>query len=404
MSYSELRTKDAKGKERFWIIELSDLSITTYWGMVGGHTQKSEKKLCDAKKAKTEADKLYRTKLNHGYIEYNTSVDSSDVDESDSSIETLTPKSLLYDNFLPMLANKYQDHKSKVTFPCYVQPKLDGVRCVGRYNINDNTIILKSRNNIEFLFFDKIKQDVIKLIQEIQNKTKYPIENIYIDGEIYNKNLKFQDLNGYCNTTLESSFNSIPEDHIRNIKYNIFDIYLKDNPDMTFENRYKMLKSAYKECEHDYLTLVETIKVDSHDKIDEELERYILDSYEGIIIRNINGKYKIKSRTFDLLKYKKFFDNEYEVVNAITSDSGKEEGCIIFVLKDPNSNPDLSSKSSTFKCRPSDTYEARKEMWEDYKKNPTKYIGKKYTIRYQETYPNGKPRFPVGVGFRCDMN
>ena len=30
----------------------------------------------------------------------------------------------------PMLAHKYKDKMDKVTFPCFWQPKLDGIRCV----------------------------------------------------------------------------------------------------------------------------------------------------------------------------------------------------------------------------------------------------------------------------------
>ena len=32
--------------------------------------------------------------------------------------------------FKPMLANKWEDRKDKVTYPLYSQPKLDGIRCI----------------------------------------------------------------------------------------------------------------------------------------------------------------------------------------------------------------------------------------------------------------------------------
>ena len=87
---------------------------------------------------------------------------------------------------------------------------------------------------------------------------------------------------------------------------------------------------------------------------------------------------------------------EFTIVGAKTPPNGKEEGCIIWVLKAPNSD-------ETFTCRPRDTYESRKEDWVQYIENPKAFIGQSYTVRYQETYDNGIPRFPVGIAIREDI-
>ena len=115
------------------------------------------------------------------------------------------------------------------------------------------------------------------------------------------------------------------------------------------------------------------------------------------MIRNIQSPYKLKDRSNDLLKYKNFKDTEFIIVGAKCPSNGKEEGCIIWVLRSPESE-------ITFTCRPRDTYEARKADWIEYNKNPQKFIGRQYTVRFQETYDNGVPRFPAGIAIRYDLD
>ena len=74
----------------------------------------------------------------------------------------------------PMLAHKY--NPDKADYPAYIQPKLDGVRCVftkdGAY----------SRTGKEFKNVDHIKKD-LKVVFN-----RYP--NLILDGELYNHGLK----------------------------------------------------------------------------------------------------------------------------------------------------------------------------------------------------------------------
>ena len=74
----------------------------------------------------------------------------------------------------PMLAHKYNPEKAD--YPAYIQPKLDGVRCIftkdGAY----------SRTGNEFKNVDHIKKD-LKVVFN-----RYP--NLILDGELYNHGLK----------------------------------------------------------------------------------------------------------------------------------------------------------------------------------------------------------------------
>ena len=87
-------------------------------------------------------------------------------------------------------------------------------------------------------------------------------------------------------------------------------------------------------------------------------------------------------------KLKKFIDEEFEIIDYTTPDTGKEVGCVIWICK--------TKDGKKFNVRPSGNYQERKNLY----KNAKKFIGKMLTVRYQEL-TNGKvPRFPVGVAIR----
>jgi hypothetical protein len=90
-------------------------------------------------------------------------------------------------------------------------------------------------------------------------------------------------------------------------------------------------------------------------------------------------------------------DEEFIIVGAHAPTNGKELGCIIWELGLPS---DLSIK---FNCSPLGTYETRIAEWEVYQVDPNEYIGQKYTVRFQEKYENGVPRFPKGIDIRYDL-
>jgi hypothetical protein len=297
--------------------------------------------------------------------------------------------------FLPMLANKFTERKKYVVYPCLSQPKLDGVRHTAR-GVKTSTregdkgepevppVILRTRNDTEVPFFDHIKQAIARL--------NLPT-NVILDGEFYSLKIPFKTLNGYCNRKKldgKTGYLSIPKDDLDSIHYYIFDCYFTDQPQMPFEKRYQFLTR---------LSLLEPLKLVPCTPVQQESEihrlhdQFVTDGFEGIMIRNSQSPYKIKDRSNDLLKFKHFQDAEFTIVGANTPSNGKEEGCIIWLLQLPNSQ-------LTFTCRPRDTYEGRKEDWSEFQRNPQQFIGKLYTVRFQETYDNGIPRFPAGIAIR----
>jgi len=291
--------------------------------------------------------------------------------------------------FLPMLAQEYLERYGHVKFPCMVQPKLDGVRMIARRNEN-NEIVFRSRSDKEKIFFDHIRQEVKDL--------NIP-HNVFLDGEFYSRSFPFRTVSGWCNTTLPSSYKAIPMDKLKTMKYNIYDCYLVDDPSAPFEKRYKFLQDnvlpQITSKNMNYIHLVPCRIAENDEQIKQIHKEYIDDKYEGSMIRNTSGKYMLKNRSNDLLKLKDFPDKEYVVVRCIAPETGKEKDLIIYELQ--------TDDGTKFTCRPEGSYEERRSEYERYKANPDDFIGKKYTVKYQDLGEHDVPRFPTGLGLRYDL-
>ena len=137
-----------------------------------------------------------------------------------------------------------------------------------------------------------------------------------------------------------------------------------------------------------YIKQVKTEECDKEKNIDEFLDKYIKEGYEGLIIRNKNGKYEENARSVNLQKLKKFVDEEFKIINYTTPNVGKEVGYVIWICE--------TKEGKTFNVRPSGNYTERKKLYREGKK----YIGKMLTVRYQELTNGNVPRFPVGVTIR----
>jgi len=79
-----------------------------------------------------------------------------------------------------MLAYQYNNKKSEIKFPCFVQPKLDGVRCV----VVDNK--LYSRNGNRFPVLPHIEDEL-----KLNNR-----DNLILDGELFTDDINFEKIVG----------------------------------------------------------------------------------------------------------------------------------------------------------------------------------------------------------------
>jgi ATP-dependent DNA ligase len=279
----------------------------------------------------------------------------------------------------PMLAQKYEPTKknTRIEFPCFVQPKLDGLRCVV-YLGADGKIVTQSRTGGQFDHLSHIKNCAqLRAIFE-----KYP--RLVLDGELYTRDIPFESLAGLIKKKKVSA-----EDlkQLECVGYHIYDCICLENPAATFYERNELLRGLAAAAAHP-IHFVETAFITSAD-FRAHFQKYIEDGYEGAMLRNRNSPYKQNNRSADLQKYKEFQEEEYTIVD-FTQGAGRDEGTIIWVCETPS--------GERFSVRPRGSVEYRRDLFE----NGREYLGAKLTVIFQELSTFGVPRFPVGKCVRID--
>ena len=342
-------------KIRFWQIQIfkkyENIFIVKSYGLLNGKVTKTKpKKIDDSKKknslelAKTEANSLWKKKKESGFY------------------ENINQKKIDMNKIIrPMKAHKLNNHITKISYPCYVQKKLDGFRCLA--NNNEDNINLYSKNMKKFIFLNHIKNE-LKKIKELK-------EGIYLDGELYNKKFSLSEISGLVMRKKDEGLNI---EKMNKIKYYIFDMFNLKNMNLKFEERYNLLEDIFKKHKFKNLELVKIKKVDSLKKIEKLNNEYLLDGYEGVVVRNKDGLYKLNSKSYDVLRTKEFKKSYFKIIDA-KSGTGSQKDAIIWVVRFPDSN-------KTFSVIPLGSINERINIYKKFKKDKSKYIGKKALIKY----------------------
>ena len=144
-------------------------------------------------------------------------------------------------------------------------------------------------------------------------------------------------------------------DDMKKVKLNIFDAMDTKNPKMPFIQRWKMAKQWVDKDATGTLTMVPCYRVDNDNQIKNLLSKFLADGDEGVIIRNITSPYEQGKRSYNLQKYKKFFDDEYKIVDALEG-QGNDIGTVVWICETP--------KGQTFKCRAFHNFEPTRHRCE----------------------------------------
>ena len=283
----------------------------------------------------------------------------------------------------PMLAGKYEPHTAKkkrtdIQYPCFVQPKLDGLRCITYINVGGNGVIAQSRTGGTFESVGYITHELFPIFKA------HP--RIALDGELYTKDVPFETLAGIIKKKKRVDAD---RELLKHVKYHIYDMIHLDNPDMPYVDRHQFICKALRDhsSPFSFLEIVRTDKVKSVDEFNEKFGEFVANDYEGIMLRNINSVYQQGFRSNDLQKYKEFHEEEYPIVGFDQGD-GRDKGTVIWKCQ--------TNEGRTFSVRPRGTNEHRQELF----KNGKSYVGKQLTVIFQELSELNVPRFPVGKAVR----
>lgn len=304
----------------------------------------------------SEAKSKFNKKLDAGYTKTKGQINKTDI-------------------ILPMLLQSYQNSGHRIKFPCYTQPKIDGLRGV-----------LQGKGK-EFGLYSRLKNKFLHLDHILQELKDCPY---ILDGEIYselgkgkdNKRekgqetlLTFQELNGLVK---KKTLNEQDEKDIKNIIYIVYD-FIPNGKSVTFKERYTILKDYFAKNKFKYIKLLETHTVNDKEQLIKYQKKFIKEGYEGIVIRNSDGLYKQKNRSPDVQKFKNFQDMEFKIVGFTEGENSTEKGCIIWICQ--------TKDGKEFNVRPKGSFEERRKLF----KNGKKYIGEMLTVSFFDHTDDGIP-------------
>ena len=269
-------------------------------------------------------------------------------------------------NIKAMLAHKYNEDKAD--YPAFIQPKLDGVRCLftakGAF----------SRANNRFMNVEHIEQALKPFFAK--NPTAV------LDGELYNHGLKddFEKI-----ISLVKKKKPTDEDRLEAaemVEYHVYDVASMKIGG--YATRLNYLNSdVFKGFATWPIMQVDTKVAHDFDDATKFHAKNLKLGYEGSIYRSWSGKYK-GTRSWDLMKFKDFHDTEATIVGYEIG-KGKRQGTLgKFIMQD--------DEGIEFGCPPGKGY--------DYKdlanmlNNIHDYIGQRATFTYFQRTQAGSYRHP----------
>lgn len=274
--------------------------------------------------------------------------------------------------FSVALADKYDPDIVDWEDGWYVSRKIDGARCIAIVDANSNATFY-SRTGKSFDTLDVVAGGIKAL----------GISNVVLDGELClvdeDGNEDFQGIM----KQLKKKDHTIP-----NPSYKIFDMVTHDEfyskkgeHNRPYSIRYADLIGTMKFNECPCLTVLEQDHIKNDDHFAEWVDKSTKKKWEGLMLR-ADEPYKGK-RSKDLLKYKSFFDDEYEVIDT-------EMGPFRYVLDGKEHEETMLScvmikhKGHIVRVGSGFSIEQRQEFY----CNPFKILGKQILVQYFEETKN----------------
>ncbi len=354
---STLYKRATTGKITEWTIEVQGNKFRTITGFIDGKKTTSAWTECAGKnlgkangttgeeQALAEATAIHRKRMKVGSFE--------DINNIDNEI--------FYE---PMLAHKLEDHITKIKYPLFSQPKIDGIRCIVKA---DGMWTRKGKKIIS--------------APHIYNDLKPLFENnpdLIFDGELYCDRLA-NDFNKIISLVRKTK--PLVEDIAESkatIKYHIYDLpsHLGTFSERSFALAYLNLPES---C-----VLVDTFVIHSKEEMEKQYAMYMEQGYEGQMIR-LDMPYENK-RSKSLLKDKQFVDAEFTILGVVEG-NGNMAGKVGKLNFEINGKP--------FDAAVNGDWEYLAKLLKS--KN---LIGKQATVKYFQLTPDGIPRFGKVIAIR----
>ena len=215
----------------------------------------------------------------------------------------------------PMLAHPVSDRPVDYdSGPVFIQPKLDGVRCLIQYD--NSTVTAYSRTGKEWKNIDHILFNLKSFFQLNPD--------VVLDGELYNHKLKddFEKIISCVRKTKPTDEHRRESERL--VQFHCYDIIKPSSRGMTFSEREEWLRLNVPK--HNYVVRqVESTIVRNEVDAQHENNANLAEGYEGSILRT-NDIYQHK-RSHSLRKFKQFHDAEAKIIGWVAG-KGKRIGTI----------------------------------------------------------------------------
>lgn len=244
--------------------------------------------------------------------------------------------------------------------------KLDGVRNSFYLYQEDGSIKTASRGGKEYdISASKLACHPIT----IQIFQKYP--DIVLDGELYCHGKSLQQISGACRKQEPCTW----------MQYFIYDIM---DDTKTAQERVDFLEQLAEEfnipfdveLEGNQIQMLPQEVVSGWQGIKKLHDKYVGDGFEGVVIRNPDGKYKYGGRGNEMIKVKEYKDAEFEITGF---SEGLREEDMVFDL--------ITEDGKPFQAKPFGS----RELKQQYRRDMKDLIGKKATVKFFAYSEDGVP-------------
>lgn len=271
------------------------------------------------------------------------------------------------------LDEKNLDRNYRGAVQMIAQPKLDGVRAWVRWE-DDIPFLISSEGNTY--------ESVPHIQLALQELARITGERLSFDGELYSDTSCFEDIVSIAKRKGENL-----RDDFTTLAYHIFDYKASKPQVLRLLDLSEWFSRWREQAREEYQPFLQEVKSKAVDRaqITEQLETYINQGYEGIILRNPSAPY-VEGRPWTILKWKPSKHDEYKivVVKEAISEDGKPLGRVgSLECRDTFGNHFCVGAGIGV-----DVAKATK-MWEQ----KDKLIGKYVTVYYQNLTDKGVPRF-----------
>lgn len=274
-------------------------------------------------------------------------------------------KLMLAPNELPVI--------TKVNYPIYIQPKLDGYRCVYK----EGQLISRAGKS----FGNK------NLSSYFNNL--FQVDDYVLDGELYVEGGDFNKLQTILNTYDAPLPNGL--------KYFVYDCmpkadWISQSTKKPYSERLKLLRTVLNNQVADHKKVIDIANdlVETSKEAVDIYKKYLKDGYEGCMLKSPEGLYKWKRTTVksgEMLKMKPFETIDL-IIKGVYAGEGKFEGMAGGVDVDYNGVSVAIGSGFDVATRKALTAA------------PNDYIGKTIEVKYFEETEDGSLRFPTFVRFR----